>query len=161
MEPTKILFVCLGNICRSPMAEGLMLHLVNQAGVNDRFLIESAGTSSYHQGELPDKRMRETARQHGIDLTSRARQFRKRDLQEYDHIIAMDRSVLHDIQTMNTYGEAARAQVYLMRDHDPNPGSPDVPDPYYGGPDGFEEVYQILHRSNATLLQKLLNPQRD
>lgn len=157
MEPTKILFVCLGNICRSPMAEGLMIHLVHAAGAQDRFHIESAGTSSYHQGELPDQRMRATARHHGIELTSRARQFRKRDLQEYDHIIAMDRSVLHDIQTMNSYGNAARAQVYLMRDHDPSPDSPDVPDPYYGGTEGFENVFQILHRSNATLLQKLLN----
>lgn len=155
MEPVKVLFVCLGNICRSPMAEGLLQHMVAEARLTGQFQIASAGTSNYHEGDLPDRRMRETARKHGIELTSRARQLRKRDFHDYDYIAAMDRSVLRSIHDLRGQEASVRARVFLMRDYDPQPDSPDVPDPYYGGLDGFEQVYRILERSNVAFLQHL------
>lgn len=150
MDAVKVLFVCLGNICRSPMAEGLFDDLVKKSGLSERFEIDSAGTSNHHEGELADRRMRETARRHGIELVTRARPLRRKDLQEFDYIAAMDRSVFRAIQALR--GESATANVFLMRDFDPSPDSPDVPDPYYGGSEGFEEVYQILLRSTMELL---------
>jgi protein-tyrosine phosphatase len=137
------------------MAEGIFIDLVQKAHLSDFIEIDSAGTSSYHQGELPDKRMRETALRYGITLTSRARALRKQDLHDFDYIAAMDRSVYRAIQELQGK-EACRAQVFLMRDHDPECDSKDVPDPYYGGPEGFEDVYQILLRSNVRFLEKIL-----
>jgi protein-tyrosine phosphatase len=156
MKPIRVLFVCLGNICRSPMAEGLFLDLASKAELSDAFHIDSAGTSNYHEGELPDRRMRETARKHGIDLTSRARPLRKRDFREYDYIAAMDRSVLRAILAMKEDDPDCCANIFLMRDYDPEADSQDVPDPYFGGPEGFEDVYHILLRSNTALLKKIM-----
>jgi protein-tyrosine phosphatase len=155
MKPVRVLFVCLGNICRSPMAEGLFIDLVAKARLSEFITVESAGTSSYHQGELPDRRMRETALRHGIALTSRARPLRKQDFHDFDYIAAMDRSVLRAIQDLQGK-DPCRARVFLMRDHDPECDSLDVPDPYYGGPEGFEDVYQILLRSNTVFLKMIL-----
>jgi protein-tyrosine phosphatase len=152
MQPTRVLFVCLGNICRSPMAEGLFLDLVARAGLKEWLEVDSAGTSSHHEGELADHRMRATSLGHGIALTTRSRPIEYRDFDRFDYILTMDRSVHRSVlQTRDSKG-GGKAQVVLMRDFDPSPDSPDVPDPYYGGADGFEEVYQILLRSNVALL---------
>lgn len=155
MIPIKVLFVCLGNICRSPMAEGLFADLVSKSDLNNSFEIDSAGTSGHHQGELADRRMRETALQHGIRLITRARQFKKTDFQDFDYIAAMDRSVLRDIESLRRTASTGKAKVFLMRDYDPNGESHDVPDPYYGGSEGFEEVFQILERSSRNFLDSL------
>jgi protein-tyrosine phosphatase len=154
MQPIKVLFVCLGNICRSPMAEGLFLHLAREAGLENHLEVDSAGTSGHHEGELADHRMRVTASRHGIDLVTKSRPLKRRDYQHFDYILTMDRSVHRSV--LQTSGAAGgTAEVILMRDFDPSPDSPDVPDPYYGGPDGFEEVYNILLRSNGKLLEHL------
>lgn len=151
----KVVFVCLGNICRSPMAEGIFIHLVREAGLQDQFHIDSAGTSGYHAGERADRRMRETASGHGIDLPSRSRMFLEQDLHEFDYVVAMDRSNHRNIRQLQVPGQEYPAQLLMMREFDPEPDSHDVPDPYYGGRDGFEEVYRILDRSNRKFLQHL------
>ena len=110
------------------MAEGIFIDLTVKAGLESAFVIDSAGTSGHHQGELADRRMRETALQHGIQLVSRARPFRQQDFQEFDYIAAMDRSVLRDIQAKQRPGTAVNAKVFLMRDDDPAKDSHDVPD---------------------------------
>lgn len=136
--------VCLGNICRSPLAEGILKAKVRAHGLD--WQVDSAGTSSWHVGELPDARSIDTARRHGIDITDqRARQLHPRDLDEYDLILAMDRSNLRDILRM-AHTEEQRRKVRLIMQfvepHDPQ----DVPDPYWDD-EGFENVYQMLDRA--------------
>ncbi|MEM1000152.1 MAG: low molecular weight protein-tyrosine-phosphatase [Bacteroidota bacterium] len=155
MDKIKVLFVCLGNICRSPMAAGLFTHLVEEAGLADRFEIDSAGTSAYHVGELADKRMRTTAASHGIRLTSRARQIRRQDLSDFDYILAMDRANFANIEGLKQPSATYRSEIVTMRTYDAENQGPDVPDPYYGGAGGFEEVYAILLRSNEEFLRSL------
>ncbi|MBO6576214.1 MAG: low molecular weight phosphotyrosine protein phosphatase [Rhodothermales bacterium] len=149
-----VLFVCLGNICRSPLAEGVFQHHVREAGLEEQFRIDSAGTGSWHVGEPADRRMRQTAKGHGVLLTSRGRQFEYDDFQEWDHILVMDRSNLHDVLFLDRkdrFGDKVR----LFREFDPEPEDHQVPDPYYGGPEGFERVYQIVDRTCAALLKSL------
>ncbi len=155
MEKVKVLFVCLGNICRSPMAEGLFLHLIQEEGIADRFEVDSAGTAGYHVGEPADSRMRETAQSHGVHLPSRARKFIAEDLDRFDYVLPMDRSNLQNIERLNHPYADNKAKVVMMRDYDPKPGDGNVPDPYYGGRDGFENVYQILLRSNQEFLKQI------
>lgn len=151
----KILFVCLGNICRSPMAEGVFTHLVKEAGLSDRFVIDSCGTSGHHAGEAPDPRMVRTAAKRGINISAlRARQFSVKDFEAFDLILAMDRSNLRNLEQLKR-GKPVRARLQLMREYDPTPDSPDVPDPWYGGPEGFEEVSDLLERSCARLLEEI------
>lgn len=153
--PTRILFVCLGNICRSPLAEGVFRHLAGEAGVLDRFVIDSAGTGDWHVGEPPDARAAAVARRHGIELTGRARQVTPEDLRRFDHVLAMDRENLDELVRM-AERSGATARIRLLREHDPSAeGAEDVPDPYYGGPSGFEEVYRIVSRSCRALLAEL------
>ncbi|MCP4521132.1 MAG: low molecular weight phosphotyrosine protein phosphatase [Cytophagales bacterium] len=153
---TKVLFVCLGNICRSPMGEGAFLNLINEKGITDEFEVDSAGTAAYHVGNLPDKRMRETAYSHGVLLTSRARQFQKEDFHTFDYILAMDESNLKNINRLKPTNP--KAKVFLMREFDELvEQDKNVPDPYYGGIEGFEEVYQMLTRSSKTLLDFIQN----
>lgn len=147
----NILFVCLGNICRSPMAEGIFRHMVETEALSECFKIDSAGTAGYHVGAPPDPRMRDVAMSHGVKLTSSARQFLPEDHEYFDYIVAMDHHNLEDIEMAG----AGKAQVRLMRDYDPSPGDGNVPDPYYGGVEGFENVYQILERSNKSFLTEL------
>lgn len=148
------MFVCLGNICRSPLAEGVMQHLVDQAGLSDEFHIESAGTGNWHVGEPPDPRSVSTALQRCVDLSAqRAQLFVARHLDRFDEIRAMDASNLRAIQRMA--GRGALANFGLLLDDAPGHAGEDVPDPYYGGPRGFEEVYQLVDAGCRGLLARL------
>ncbi len=143
-----ILFVCLGNICRSPLAEGVMKHLTR--GRTD-FHIASAGTGAWHVGELPDSRMRDTAQKHGIKLESRAQQVTPELVSAYDLVLAMDRANRRNLQNMGI-------PCMLLRDFDPEAkNDAEVPDPYYGGQRGFEEVFEIVERSCKALLDAIDN----
>lgn len=151
----RILFVCLGNICRSPMAEGIFIKLLKEEGLTDQFVVESAGTGGWHTGELPDSRMRQTAQGHGIQLVSRARQVSAEDFSRFDYLIPMDSSNFRDLEAIAIGLENPHAQVIKMRYFDQEKVNGDVPDPYYGGQSGFEDVYNILNRSCTALLQYL------
>lgn len=151
---TSVLFVCLGNICRSPLAEGIFLHLVSEAGLESRFVIDSAGTGAWHVGERPDARASMVANKHGVELTSRARQITDDDLRRFDYVIAMDRENLRNIERMAD-ATGSEAEVHLLREFDLTESGDEVPDPYYGGASGFETVYEMVHRSCQTLLDRL------
>lgn len=151
----RICFVCLGNIVRSPLAENLFVHLAKQAGVENEYLVESAGTSAWHAGEAPDARMRRVAERHGLQYDGRARQFQPSDLDAFDLILALDRENWSDLNAMARTPEQ-RARIHLLREFDPqSDGQSNVPDPYYGGIDGFETTYQIVERSVNGLLNAL------
>jgi protein-tyrosine phosphatase len=151
----RLCFVCLGNICRSPTAEGVMLRLVEREELASAFLIESAGTAHHHVGERPDRRALSTARAHGVELPSRARQFRASDFARFDLVLAMD--VDNRDQLLNLApDELARGKVLLLRDFEPDAGlERSVPDPYYGGPEGFEQVFAICEGACRGLLAQL------
>ncbi len=151
---TSVLFVCLGNICRSPLAEGIFVHLVDQAGLRDRFEIDSAGTGAWHVGERPDARAEIVASRHGVRLESVARQVTDDDFRRFDYIIAMDKENLRRLQRM-ALALGSEASVHLLREWDPDADSDEVPDPYYGGSSGFETVYEMVHRSCEALLRQL------
>ncbi len=154
-NPYKIVFVCLGNICRSPTAEGIMQHLVNERGLQPYFYIDSAGTSAYHIGEPANSKSRKVANERGVELKSRARRFEADDLDEFDLILAMDRENHQNILSLDSRGSFSD-KVKLMREFDPQTGNDaEVPDPYYGGMDGFNDVFEILHRSCDNLLNRL------
>jgi protein-tyrosine phosphatase len=147
----KILFVCSGNICRSPTAEGVMARLLAEAGLAGRVEIDSAGTGGWHVGELADPRSREAARRRGLELTHRARQIGRADLDRFDLIVVMDRDNLRRVTAMTD--PRARAAVRLLRSFDPTaPEGAIVPDPYDGGPAGFDEVLDICERACEGLL---------
>lgn len=153
-DPYKIVFVCLGNICRSPTAEGIFIHKVKEIGVQDYFYIDSAGTAAYHVGESANSKSQATANKHGIHLPSKARQLEYADLEEFDLILAMDSenfSNINQLDRKNRFSE----KIKKMREFDPQPGNGEVPDPYYGGLEGFENVFQVLNRSCENLLQEL------
>ena len=154
-DTTGVLFVCLGNICRSPLAEGVFQHLVEEAGVSDEFEIDSAGTGSWHVGERPDTRAIAVARAHGITLPSRARQITPEDLDHFDYVIAMD---LENVRNLERMAESSRTdvQIHLLREFDPEHTGDEVPDPYYGGASGFEKVFKIVSQSCEALLAGLL-----
>ena len=154
---TRICFVCLGNIVRSPLGENMFRYLAEQIGVSKQYEIDSAGTSSYHIGEQPDRRMRRVAAQHGLKYVGHARQFHPRDYDYFNLIIAMDTTNQANLlRQASTSGQ--RSKVRLMREFDPLGGSNSaVPDPYFGGIDGFEEVYDIVERSCQGLLDALEN----
>jgi protein-tyrosine phosphatase len=152
----KILFVCLGNICRSPLAEGVFQHLVKEAGREAEFEIDSCGTGGWHAGELADPRSRAVAQRHGLTLTHRARQFERSDFEKFDLILAMDRENQSDLNSLSNLKPEHAAKVKLLREYDPQAkGDLNVPDPYYGGPEGFETVYQMVERSARKLLVSL------
>lgn len=154
-EPTKICFVCLGNIVRSPFAENLFRHLTKGAGLEEKYQVDSAGTSAYHVGEEPDHRMRQVAARHGFRYTGRARQFIEQDFEDFDLIIAMDETNRRNLLRL-AHKPEHKNKIRMMRSFDPLGSASDpVPDPYYGGIDGFEKVYQILERSIQGLLEAL------
>ena len=151
----RVCFVCLGNICRSPTAEGIMRHIVREAGLGDHIEIDSAGTGGWHVGERPDRRARSTAKRRGINLTSTARQFRPDDFERFDYIVAMDRDNLSTLREL-AVGPKDAAKLSLLRAHDRHaPAEADVPDPYYGGPRGFDEVFDICESACAGLLERI------
>ena len=146
----------MGNICRSPLAEGLFLHLARERGLEDRFEVDSAGTGSWHVGHYPDPRSQAVASQNGIKLLSRARRVEAPDdFEACDLIVAMDRANRRDLRELSD--PAHHAKIRLMREWDPEAGEelPEVPDPYYGGPQGFEDMYAMLKRSCENLLDEL------
>lgn len=157
MGPSKtieICFVCLGNICRSPLAEGVFQHLVNTQNLQEQILIHSAGTGNWHVGAPPDARMGATAKKRGITLCSTAQQFQPGDFRRYDLVLAMDRSNLQTLQYMCT-PEVADRKLKLFRSFDPQSNGDadeDVPDPYYGGDSGFEHVFEIVSRTCPQIL---------
>ena len=154
-RPIRVLFLCLGNICRSPLAEGVFRKKIEEAGLAEQFEIDSAGTGPWHAGEPPDARMRATARKNGVDLSAiRGRQLTKADLDWFDHIFAMDKSNLHDALFLDPGGDHG-TRIRLFREFDPDPGDYQVPDPYYGGPSGFDHVYAIVDRTAQALLERL------
>ena len=154
----RVLFVCLGNICRSPAAEGVFIHHLIQAGAADRFLVDSAGTGSWHVGRAADPRMRAAASRRGIALTSRARQLELADLERFDHILTMDATNLAHVQTLalERMGEpGGQARIEPLARYCSRFKVLEVPDPYYGGADGFEHVLDLLDDACAGLLQAL------
>lgn len=153
-SPYKICFVCLGNICRSPTAEGVFQHLANERGLQPYFEIDSAGTSAYHVGESPNSKSQQVANKYGVQLHSRARQFEYSDLEYYDLVLAMDHENLQNVKNMDRKDRFTE-KVGLMRDFDPQPEDGAVPDPYYGGRQGFENVFQVVKRSCESLLNEL------
>ncbi len=137
------------------MAEGVFRQLAQQAGMDGQFEVDSAGTISYHVGEAPDRRAQATAQRHGVRLAGRARQFRPEDFAYFDLILAMDQDNVADLLSQAS-NAAERTKVRLLREYDPEAsGDLEVPDPYYGGSEGFERVYQIIERSCQKLLQEL------
>ena len=151
----RLLFVCLGNICRSPTGEGVMRHLLREEGLEEAVEIDSAGTGDWHVGHSPDERATLAARGRGIELAGAARQVTPDDFETYDLILAMDRSNHADLLAMAP-GDDARERVKLLREYDPEAGDDlDVPDPYYGADDGFAEVLDIVTRSCEALLDEV------
>ncbi|MBR2154853.1 MAG: low molecular weight phosphotyrosine protein phosphatase [Bacteroidaceae bacterium] len=157
-KKTSILFVCLGNICRSPMAEAIMQKRVEEAGVRNLFHIDSAGLISYHEGEGADPRMKSHAFRHGYRLTHISRPVRPSDFDDFDLIIGMDDSNYDKLRRLAPTLEA-EAKVQRMTDYCTQHVIDHVPDPYYGGAQGFENVIEILEDACAGLLTSLQSPQ--
>lgn len=154
-QKTRICFVCLGNIVRSPLAEHMFKHLAKKAGVADKYEIASAATDSWHVGEPPDARMRRVAAGYGLVYDGRARQFQTSDLDRCDLILAMDRQNYAHLLSL-TRTPKQQKKIHMLREFDPQGGEfASVPDPYYGFIDGFDETYQIIERSVKGLLESL------
>ena len=158
--PIRVLFVCMGNICRSPLAEGVFLSLARARGVENRYQVDSAGTGAWHAGEGPDTRSVEVARRHGVTLAGRARRVEATDFGNFDYLIAMDRQNLVELHTL-ARSQGGDSRLHLLREFDPEPGDGQVPDPYYGGPEGFDLVYSMLSRSCEAFLDHLEALHRD
>jgi protein-tyrosine phosphatase len=155
LRTIRVCFVCLGNICRSPTAEGVMRRLVAEARLDEHIEIDSAGTAAYHAGEPADARSAATARERGVVLTSVARPFIEGDFERFDYVLAMDRENL-DALTELAPNRQASARVRLLRHFDADRGDEtDVPDPYYGGPQGFDRVFEICESGCIGLLEHI------
>jgi protein-tyrosine phosphatase len=153
----RLLFVCLGNICRSPTGEGVMRHLLREEGLEDAVELDSAGTGDWHVGHSPDSRATAAARGRGIVLSGAARQVTADDFESFDLLLAMDRSNRADLLALAP-DEEAQDRVRLLREFDPEAvasGELDVPDPYYGADDGFDEVLDVVARSCEGLLEEI------
>lgn len=151
----RVLFVCLGNICRSPTAEGVFRTLVEKQGHGDRIQVDSAGTHAYHIGSPPDARAQAAARQRGIDISGqRGRRVQREDFRAYDYVLAMDEDNYHHLATLCPPGE--RHRLHFLMDFAPGLGQRDVPDPYYGGVDGFDNVLDMIETASEGLLSRIL-----
>lgn len=147
----KVLFVCLGNICRSPTAEGVFKALVFREGLSDQVTVDSAGVGSWHIGDPPDGRAQATARKRGFDISKqRARQVKAGDFDRFDYVLAMDSQNLDDLSRMCPKGSEDRLKKFL--EFAPQLGISDVPDPYYGGDRGFDDVFDMIEAASAGLL---------
>jgi protein-tyrosine phosphatase len=150
-EKIRILFVCMGNICRSPTAHGVFRELVRREGLEDRIVIDSAGTHAYHVGNPPDRRAQATALARGIELSDlRARQVEERDFEHFDYILAMDEDNLAILQSQCPPQHAHKVRLFL--EFAPQRYEREVPDPYYGGPQGFEHVFDLVEEAAEGLL---------
>lgn len=154
----RVLFVCLGNICRSPTAEGVLRHLIAERGLDGEVVVDSAGTAGWHVGDAPDRRAVSEARNRGLDIGGlRGRRVGAGDFEQFDLLLAMDEENRRDLVALAPDDEA-RAKVRLLREFDPDAvtaGDLEVPDPYYGGPDGFAQVYDAVDRACRGLLRHL------
>ncbi len=152
----KILFVCLGNICRSPAAEGILKKKLKDRDLEKLFVVDSAGTGGWHVGNLADPRMRETALSRGIELTSRSRQIEENDLYEFDHILVMDKDNLHAVQLLTKNKlNSVKSKIKLILSYSKESQLDEVPDPYYGGQNGFDKVLDLLDHAIDGLLDSL------
>ncbi len=153
-ERVRILFVCMGNICRSPTAHAVLRQRLDATGLGDRIAIDSAGTHGFHVGRGPDRRAEEAARARGYAMADlRARQIEAEDLATYDYVIAMDEANLEDVQRLAD--RASRARVARLLDFLSEPPQRDVPDPYYGGPNGFEQVLDLVEAASDALIERV------
>lgn len=155
MKQHKVLFVCMGNICRSPTAEGVFRNVIAQQGKSDHFLIDSAGTHAYHVGEQPDTRAQQTARQRGIDLsTIRARKVAPLDFEHFDYVLAMDSDNYQILK--RSCPSQYQDKVHLFLDFASDVDETDVPDPYYGGQNGFEHVFDLVESASIGFYKHVL-----
>lgn len=152
--PKKLLFVCLGNICRSPSAENIMNYLVQQKGKSEQIISDSAGTANYHTGASPDRRMNTAAQKRGITLLGNARQLTKQDFENFDLILAMDLSNYQNILSLDSEQKNSH-KVKMMCDFCSFHSDREVPDPYFGGESGFDYVIDLLFDACSGLLQSL------
>lgn len=153
MAGHRILFVCLGNICRSPMAEGVFRHLSEMAGTS-RYTVDSAGTGDWHVGAPPDERAQATLMARGIDISDlRARQVTQRDFDRFDVLLAMDAANMRDLAAIAPLGLDGKVHLYL--DYTLGERGQEVPDPYFGGAHGFDHVYDLIERASHGLLRRL------
>ena len=151
----KLLFVCLGNICRSPSAENIMNHLIKEEALDSQIICDSAGTSAYHVGSVPDRRMNAAAQKRGLELVGTARKFRALDFEKFDLILAMDRSNYQDILYLDRV-EKYQDKVQMICSFATQHGDREVPDPYYGGQDGFNYVIDLLFDCCSGLLDYIV-----
>ncbi len=154
----KILFVCLGNICRSPAAEGIFNQKIKDRALENFFVVDSAGTGSWHVGNLPDQRMRTTALSRGIELTSRARQIEENDLYKFDLILVMDKDNLDAVKSLTKdYKNSINSKIKLILSYSKKSQLDEVPDPYYGGQNGFDKVLDLLDDAMDGLIDSLID----
>ena len=160
MKPVRLSFVCLGNICRSPTAEAVMRHLVKKEGLEKKVLLDSAGLGDWHLGEARDSRSQAVGKKRGVPLEGVARQFQPDDFARFDYVLAMDRQNRDGLLRLAP-DDQARAKVRLLRSFDPAaPPDAEVPDPYYGGPQGFDHVFDVCEAACAGLLEHLRRTHR-
>jgi len=157
MDKTAVLFVCLGNICRSPAAEAIFQNLIEDKGIGNQFIVDSAGTGSWHVGKKADSRMRFAAKQRNINITSNARQIREDDFRTFNYILVMDNSNFKNVINLkNRIKGSEVAKILKMQDFSSNFNEKEVPDPYFGGDAGFDYVLDILEDSVSCFLENII-----